>query len=307
MPKQVRTSTLTDPKKRREYWVAELAKISGTFGDASTSMIEELRAEITREGPMSVLEHLRSCGAMPEQYGHDSSEEKLYSKYTDAVVSESLNAIGLRSMILTARADSADVQARGSNYSLVADAKAFRLSRTAKNQKDFKVQAMDDWRGDLDHAAVVCPIYQLPSRTSQIYKQAIERNVCIISYSHLAALVGLSMRKGAAIAEQALRDLLKSIEIMHPSKNAVDYWSVVNRALIASLSGDEDLWKSEKMASIEALDMLRKESLSYLRSERNRLLALSHQQALNELIRLAGLDSRITQVEHVEHGNLLGE
>ena len=33
-------------------------------------------------------------------------------------------------------------------YSLVADAKAFRLSRTAKNQKDFKVQAMDGlaWR-----------------------------------------------------------------------------------------------------------------------------------------------------------------
>jgi type II restriction enzyme len=72
---------------------------------------------------------------VPEQYGHDSSAEKLYAKYTDAVVSESLRAIGLKSIVLSLRADVADVQARGRTYSLIADAKAFRLSRTAKNQK----------------------------------------------------------------------------------------------------------------------------------------------------------------------------
>ena len=60
------------------------------------------------------------------------------SKYTDSVVSESFIAIGLNSVVVSARADAADVQARGNGFSLVADAKAFRLSRTAKNQKDFK-------------------------------------------------------------------------------------------------------------------------------------------------------------------------
>ena len=84
--------------------------------------------------------------------------EKLYSKYTDAVVSEALVAIGLNSLVLDARSDSADVQARASDFSLIADAKSFRLTRTAKNQKDFKVQAMDDWRGGLDYAVVVGPI-----------------------------------------------------------------------------------------------------------------------------------------------------
>ena len=295
-----------EAKTRRAYWVAELAKLSGSFGDDSTKMIEELRAEIARDGKEALLDHLRVCGAMPEQYGHDSSEEKLYSKYTDAVICESLSAIGLRSAVITARADAADVQARGRNYSLVADAKAFRLSRTAKNQKDFKVQAMDGWRQGLDFAAIVCPIYQLPSRTSQIYQQAIAGNVCILSYTHLGALVVFAMRRRASAAEKSLHEVLKSVSLLHPSKSATDYWAGLNRSLLTSLENDSDLWTAEKTASLEALGVVKDESLRYLRSERNRLLGLSHQEALDELIRLAGLDSRIAKVERLEHGELLG-
>jgi len=267
-----------EAKTRRAYWVAELAKLSGSFGDDSTKMIEELRAEIARDGKEALLDHLRLCGAMPEQYGHDSSEEKLYSKYTGAVICESLSAIGLRSAVITARADAADVQARGRNYSLVADAKAFRLSRTAKNQKDFKVQAMDGWRQGLDFAAIVCPIYQLPGRTSQIYQQAIARNVCILSYSHLAALVGVGMRRKPQAAEESLHEVLKTISLLHPSKSATDYWTGLNRSFLTSLEHDSDLWTAEKTASFEALGVVKDESLRYLRSEHNRLLGLSHEQ-----------------------------
>lgn len=295
-----------EAKTRRDYWVAELAKLSGSFDDDTTRMIDELRAEIARDCEEAILDHLRFCGAMPESYKHDSSEEKLYSKYTDAVISEALSAIGLRSAVITARADAADVQARARDYSLVADAKAFRLSRTAKNQKDFKVQAMDGWRNGLDYAVVVCPIYQLPSRMSQIYQQAISRNVCILSYSHLAVLVGLAIRKGTLPAEDALGEVLKSVSLLNPSKSAVDYWTGINRSLVGSLRNTGDLWTTEKGASLEALGMVREESLRYLRSERNRLLGLSHQQALDELICSTGLGSRIARVERVRHGELLG-
>ncbi|MBI3248202.1 MAG: HindIII family type II restriction endonuclease [Deltaproteobacteria bacterium] len=295
-----------EAKKRREYWIAELAKLSGSFGDDSMKMLGELQAEIARDGKEALLDHLRLCGAMPERYGHDSSEEKLYSKYTDAIVSETLTALGLHSAVITARADAADVQARARDYSLVADAKAFRLSRTAKNQKDFKVQAMDGWRNDLDYAVVVSPIYQLPSRTSQIYQQAISRNVCLLSYSHLAALVGLATRQSTRKAEVGLREILKSVSLLHPSKSANDYWTGINRALIRTLGRENGLWTAEKTASLEALALVKDEALLYLRSERNRLLGLSHKEALDELIRSSGLDSRIVQVERIEHGGLLG-
>ena len=234
-------------ESRRSYWISRLQeKSNGTFENDTTKMIEELQRDVGQDGE-ALLDHLRFCGAIPERYGHDSSEEKLYSKYTDAVVSEALSAMGLNSVVLDARADAADVQARATSYSLVADAKAFRLSRTAKNQKDFKVDAMDSWKHGLDYAMIVGPIYQLPTRTSQIYQQAITKNVCILSYSHLATLVALAIRREVARGEEGLQEVLKSVPILHPSKSAIDYWMAINRTLVDSLGPDTDLWKAEKM------------------------------------------------------------
>jgi type II restriction enzyme len=291
---------------RRAYWVSELARLSGKFGDDSTRMVDELRADIVASGVQALTDHLRLCGAIPEQYGHDSTEEKLYSKYTDAVVSEALTAMGLRSTIIAERADAADVQARGKDFSLVADAKAFRLSRTAKNQKDFKVQAMDGWRGNEDYAIVVCPIYQLPTSKSQIYQQAFASNVCIASYSHLSALVVFASKAGEASAEAALRAVLDSVALLGGGQNAADYWHGVNGALVASLGTHGLIWTEERNASLDALQTAKAESLFHLRAERNRLLGLSHQEALDELIRMAGVDARILMVERIQHGGLLG-
>ena len=293
-----------ETKDRRFYWLQELKNLSGSFETDSTKVITELQKEI-RQNRKALLDHLRFCGAIPENYGRNSSEEKLYSKYTDAVISEAFSAIGLSSTVLGIRPDSPDVQARSASYSLVADAKAFRLSRTAKNQKDFKVQAMDGWRKGLDYAVIVCPIYQVLTRTSQIYKQAIAHNVCILSYSHLATLVALAMLGKTAESEQGLHEILKSLSSMHPSKSAIDYWTVINRTLVDALQSDGDLWKTEKIASEEFLTFAKEESMQQLTIERDRLLGLSHQEALNELVKLAGLHSRIQYVARIQHGQLL--
>src|SRR5207249_3823794 len=102
---------------------------------------------------------------------------------------------------------------------------------------------------------------------------------CILSYSHLASLVGLAMRRGDdPAAVKGLGKVLKSVSLLHPSKNATDYWAGINGALVASLKGDGDLWTAEKTASLEALGVAKEESLTYLRAERNRLLGLSHKQ-----------------------------
>ena len=93
---------------------------------------------------------VKQIGTIPENIEHDSTEEKLYSKTSDIVLARCFRLLGLASRALDERADSADILAEsisGYNYSLVADAKCFRLSRTAKNQKDFKVSNLSDWRG----------------------------------------------------------------------------------------------------------------------------------------------------------------
>lgn len=156
----------------RALWLTQIEEWSTEPSKAAAKLEDQLAASVEAR-PETLLWHLRLCGVIPEQYGHDSSAKKLYSKYTDVLLALSFRRLGLKSVVLRERADAADVEAVIDGYSLVADAKAFRLSRTAKNQKDFKVQAIDGWKRGKPFALVVCPSYQLPAKSSQIYQQAI--------------------------------------------------------------------------------------------------------------------------------------
>lgn len=284
---------------RRNYWVGEIEKLSGRFTDDFDRLREELHQEVAKLKTDSLLSHLHLCGAIPERYGHDSSEEKLYSKYTDALLSEAFNYIGLKSLVLTERADAADVECVGNGFSFVADAKAFRLSRTAKNQKDFKVQAMDGWKRGKPYALVVCPIYQLPTRSSQIYHQAITRDVCVFSYSHLAVIVRLAENEGKKAAESALLTIFKSISALNPSKDSIAYWTALNSSLLASHKAVSGLWKVEKIAAVESIAVAKEEALTELAMERERILRMSKEQAVLELIRKANLDNRERVIRRV--------
>ncbi len=152
-------------RENRKYWIDKISRLSGDFGVDVEQVEAHLGREIKEDGIDSLLGHLRLCGTIPEGYDHDSSEEKLYSKYTDVVIHEAYSHMGFDSLVLKGRAAVADVECVSNEYSFVADAKAFRLSRTAKNQKDFKVQAMDDWKHGKPYAMVVCPVYQVPFHT----------------------------------------------------------------------------------------------------------------------------------------------
>jgi type II restriction enzyme len=134
---------------------------------------------------------IKEIGAIPEDIEHDSSEEKLYSKTTDIVLAKTFQELGMQASVNKERANCADLVSKSSihGYSLVGDAKAFRLSRTAKNQKDFKVKSMVDWKGDHDYSVLVCPYYQYPKSSSQIYGQALDGNVCLLSWEHLSFLL----------------------------------------------------------------------------------------------------------------------
>lgn len=291
--------------ERRVYWIDEIVKLSGHFGSDSSRVEAELTAEINANGLDALLDHLRLCSAIPESYGHDSSEEKLYSKYTDALISAAYNFIGLKSIVLTERADAADVEVVGERYSFVADAKVFRLSRTAKNQKDFKVQAMDGWKRGKPYAMVVCPLYQLPTRNSQIYQQAAARNVCIFSYSHLAILSQLAQDAGHDAALQLLEQIFQTVEALNPSKDAQAYWIAVNRTMLGFDKKISELWKREKIATVESIKISKKIALEYLASEREAIMRLSHEEAINQLIGMHKIESRIAQIEGVSGNDIM--
>lgn len=300
------TSVVTKEQiDHRAYWVNEISRLSGNFGVDSDRVEQEISQEIRDRGIAPLLGHLRLCGAIPERYGHDSSEEKLYSKYTDVVIHEAYTAMGLTSVVLKERADVADVECVCSAYSFVADAKAFRLSRTAKNQKDFKVQAIDNWKHGKPYAMVVCPVYQLPTRTSQIYQQAAARSVCLTTYTHLAVLVRYAQQVGKQKALSLLHAVFKNVEAMNPSKDAIAYWQVINRTFLSSNSCLAAVWREEKLASTESILISRDEALQFLAAERERIMQLSRQQAIQEVIRWRNLENRIRAIKSVVDNGLL--
>ena len=292
--------------EKRKYWIEEISRLSGNFGVDAERGEQEVSQEIETAGIESLLGHLRLCGAIPERYGHDTSEEKLYSKYTDVLIHEAYTAVGFTSLVLKERADVADVECVCPGYSFVADAKAFRLSRTAKNQKDFKVQAMDNWKHGKPYAMVVCPVYQLPSRTSQIYQQAATRSVCIATYTHLSVLVRYAVRFNQAMALDLVHELFRTVEAMNPSKDASSYWQAVNRTFIGFDSAINDMWREEKIASDESINISKEEALTFLASERERIMKLSREEAITEVLKWRKLENRIQAVRAVADNGILG-
>lgn len=104
------TVVTQEDRQSRTYWIDEISRLSGDFGIDCDRVEAEISQEIQRQGLSPLLGHLRLCGAIPEGYAHDSSEEKLYSKYTDVVIHEAYTAMGLTSVVLKERADVADVE-----------------------------------------------------------------------------------------------------------------------------------------------------------------------------------------------------
>jgi hypothetical protein len=201
--------------KRRASWIGEIDKLSGSFGDDSKRIEDELGEEIKTKG----------------------------------------KALELKTLVGKGLADTADVEVFAPDYSFVADAKAFRLSRTAKNQKDFKVTAMDSWKRGKKYALLVCPIYQLPTRSSQIYEQATSRNVCIFTYSHLAIVTLLVNNSNVSNAQELLMKVYEAVSMMNPSKDAIAYWTQLNRAMFSHSTFMIDLWNTEKRAAVEMPQM----------------------------------------------------
>lgn len=290
--------------QKRFFWVEGIRKLKGSFSDDYGYLSEKLITEISKEGSASLINHLRLCGSIPESYSHDSSEEKLYSKYTDCLLSLSFNTIGLKSIVLAERSDTADVEVFGEDYSFVADAKSFRLSRTAKNQKDFKVEAIHSWKRGKSNAMIVCPIYQLPRASSQIYQSAIARNVCILTYSHISLIVAYSNINGNEKAQKLLHEIFNVVPQLPLSKNATDYWMGINKVMLEFSEDIQRLWQEERQASLEAIAVAKEADLMFLAQQREKIMRMTHEEALAQLIKVYKIDNKIKTINTITDNGL---
>lgn len=259
--------------------------------------IESYYSNMTKE---QTLEFNLEVGVIPERFDPDSSEEKLWSKLSDVVLARSLSFLGLTTSVIKSRSDSADVLANNSTYSLVADAKAFRLSRTAKNQKDFKVGALSNWRGTSDYALLVCPIYQYPSVKSQIYTQAISNNVCFLSYIHINYLIEYYNNQDLSTLWNISDSLVNNVD----KKLSKKYWDNIDSLMCSILGKTIDDFGTYKIRELDKIKEMAVDGISYWNSVKNAYLEYTKDEAIEALIKAKKIDEKIETINSLVVSNV---
>ena len=266
-----------------------------SFLDA-TQRLQEMIFALDRAHTIQLVSQI---GSIPEDIGHDSTEEKLYAKVSDILLAKSLIEMNLEATVLTQRADCADVVAQSHyhRYSLVGDAKAFRLSRTARNAKDYKVNSMAIWKGDSEYAVLVCPYFQYPKSNSQIYKEALSGNIALFSWEYLYILLKEGIRESSSINLSALWNqsgIISKTTTVSNSKSCFLNQQNQNISKILKITPEKfyEYFNSVKELIVERGNT----EIQYYEQEIERVKQLNREEAIAELLRNLKLESKIATI-----------
>ena len=243
---------------------------------------------------------IEQIGIIPEKVVHDSKEEKLFTKMAEIFLARCFREIGLKAVPYSTRSNTADVYAESiyHNYSLVADAKTFRLSRTAKNQKDFKVESMAVWRKDNDYAVLCCPYFQYPKSNSAIFKQAIESNVSLFTWEYFHLLISHGIKETLEINLSLLwnysRILAKNVRYTTLNNNFLARQNrfVVKAAKLPLRTVNEMLLQAKDSTIARS-----KAELSYLNSRLQEIESYSREEAISKLISALKINEKIQVID----------
>jgi type II restriction enzyme len=246
------------------------------------------------------LDLISQVGAIPEKIDHDSTGEKLFAKASDTILCRAFREIGLESQVSTKRADSADVIAKSPifGYSLVADAKSFRLSRTAKNQKDFKISSLSEWRDDHDYAVLCAPYFQYPRSHSQIYGQALDNNVCLLSWEHLIFLLSNQIEENKSLSFSNLWNFADTFaektSVAEKKNNFIGEFDISLLSCVNRTNPEFENLLNDCKNSI----ILRGETeKNYWENERKIISTYTYEELVNQLIKSKKIDEKI---EHID-------
>jgi HindIII restriction endonuclease len=263
---------------------------------------KEKNAFDTLENHLSTLsrqdlsENLIDCGILPEMFKQNGSEEKLWAKFSDILLAKSLNFLGIESIVIKKKSDSADVLGKSTNYTIVGDAKTFRLSRTTINQKDLKISSLNDWKGDNDFSLLIAPLTQLPNTKSQIYSQAIKKNVTLVSYTHFHFLLDFHTNQDLKSLWEIGNDLSKIIK-KSDLQNSNNYWNAIDERFCKVLGQNLDILAKYKQIEIDKTKEIGKESVKFWKNKIAEFQHLSKEEAVRLLIKSEKIETKIKTIE----------
>lgn len=274
------------------------ASKTGSFKEQTKNVIDYVDSLADEDIRIIVKE----IGTIPECIRASSSEEKLFSKSSDIILARCFRMLGLKSKSVAERADSADVIAESLHhkYSLVADAKCFRMSRTAKNQKDFKVAALSNWRGgENEYAVLVSPYFQYPKAESQIYKTALDNNVCLLAWEHISILLDYNISENENFSLETIWNsssmLVRDSKISYENAKCcflprINFF--VAKKMGISLSDFLKLLNEQKLVIVKRGSL----ELAYCENKIKEIKNYTYEQAISELIKETKLEEKISVI-----------
>lgn len=247
-----------------------------------------------------VIELVRSIGILPEAIKPSSTQEKLFSKAGDIVLAKAFQLLNLNSKPLEQRGNAGDVIALSKefNYGLVADAKSFRLSRTAKNQKDFKVKALSEWREDKDYAVLTAPFFQYPTTKSQIFKQSLDENVLLFSWEHLAILLQLDLEETNIFSfEQLWNFPKKQSKKTSVSDSENNFMRDFNKYFMDLFKIDKDTLNQLLQKEINFIEKRSLIEKKYWKKQINIIKNFTREEAIEALLKDINMSSKIETID----------
>ena len=181
-------------------------------------------------------------GFIPDLYANDSSEETLYTKLIEGLVSEWAIRIGATGDLIKQKASYEDIRITLAGKIVVCDAKSFRLGRSqqAPNAKDFlKLEDIRKWKDRYPTSIgglVTYPCKHEWTTKSDIYQYCSTKDAptVMLPYKYLAYLLHY---KSSYTPEELAS--LWDYERLFPKKfpkdipggNKVKYWGAINAAI----------------------------------------------------------------------------
>ena len=275
--------------------------IKSKSGESFAVASKELEQAIFGISLKDTISIVSEIGIIPEDIEHDSSEEKLYTKASDIVFAKALHEMNFNVAVFQERSNCADIiaQSKFHNYSLVGDAKAFRLSRTAKNQKDFKVDSMVHWKGDNDYAVLACPYFQYPKSNSQIYKSALNGNVSLFSWEYLRILLSIGIKETEQLC---LKDLWNQSEIISHNTTIDNstkcFLPTQNVNIMNLLNITENDFNNYFNKIKTAIKKRGKSEIVFYQNEIKRIKNLDREEAIRELLASSKIESKINTIHN---------
>lgn len=81
-------------------------------------------------------------------------------------------------------------------------------------------------------------------------------------------------------------------------------WLAINKTILSFSKAIELLWSIEKEAATESIAISKEEALKFLAQERQKIMRMTHKEALKELIKVYKIESRIKTINAISDNGL---